>query len=307
MVVMHVEWEVVDLKIFVLGKTAMKEGKSVRDSKGKGQIRKEGGREAAAAVGALLGFYRRIDGRSQKELSTDASLHPSEIAMYESAQRLPSSEALEKISSALKLDPFQSRQLQLVAMHAGRTVLAGHEWTTPDDVLHGVPMFMRRLEKESDFQRAADISNMWVVASKPLAATGKMYEALHKRLLRDETEFVYFIGGGAAEESFQVLWSRLCSDSPRLKAVIPKRLQCVLAPASLCLYHFAICNPGQQSRMFGRAVMHQNGLPVGFYAMDPAQVLRAYQLLDPAYELCKSRKGKSVTTEYGTFRLLEPI
>jgi len=227
--------------------------------------------------------------------------------MYESAQRLPSTDALAKISTALGLDAFQKGQLQVVAGYSNRANSPGHEWLVPDDVLHGVPIFLRKLEKESEFQRDADISEMWIVANKPIALDGKMYEMLRKRLSQDKTKFVYFIGGRSGEESFRALWDHLCSDIPRLKTVIREKLQCVLAPASLCLYHFGICNPGQQSRMFGRAIMYQNGLPVGFYAMDILQVGRAYELLELAYDLCTRNEGKKMTTDYGAFQLITPV
>lgn len=261
---------------------------------------------AALALGCLIGFYRRIDGRAQRVLGSDASLHPSEIALYESGQRLPNFDTLTKISKALGLDAFQERQLHAIAEYREHGDVPGHKWLMPDDVLHGIPMFLRKMDSERKFQKTADISEMWIVTHKPLALEGDSYEMLKKRLTRDRTKFVYFVGGSAGEESFQALWSRLRSESPKLRSLIPEKLQCVLSPPSFGLYHFGICNPGQQSRMFGRGIMYQNGLPVGFYGMDSLQVASAYQLLDPAYDLCKTKKGERVTTDYGTFQLLEP-
>jgi hypothetical protein len=94
---------------------------------------------------------------------------------------------------------------------------------------------------------------------------------------------------------------------PKHKTAITKRLQCVLAPESLCLGHFGICNPGQQSREFGRAIMYQNRLPLGFYAMDSLQVGRAYDILDLAYQECAKNVDKWVDTKFGAFRLVRPL
>jgi len=261
--------------------------------------------ESAAAVGALLGFCRRLDGRSQMNLSEDASLNQSEVALYESGKRLPSKDALSEIAKALDLEAFLTKQLQLVAGYPNRADAPGHEWIVPEDVLQGIPIFLRRLDREYELQRKADISEMWVVTMKPLALSGKMYEMLRERLQQEKTKFVYFVGSDAGEQSFQSLWRDLCSDSPKLRTTILKKLECILAPESICLNHFGICNPGQQSRMFGRAIMYQNGLPVGFYGMDSIQLGRAYEILDPTYRECVRNVGKSVQTKFGTFRMIK--
>jgi hypothetical protein len=58
--------------------------------------------------------------------------------------------------------------------------------------------------------------------------------------------------------------------------------------------------------MFGRSVLYSGGAPVGFAAMDSHQVARAYRVLDVAYNLCKAAPGKDITTDSGSFRLIEP-
>ncbi len=262
--------------------------------------------DAAFAVGSVLGFYRRLDGRSQVALANDAALHPSEVALYESGQRLPSQATLDKIAEQLSLDAFQARQLKLVAGYPNRAEAAGHEWIMPEDILRGLPIFLRRLEREAELQREADISEMWVVAMRPLALEGVIYEILKTRLLHDKTKFVYFVGSEAGEQMFQTLWRRLYTDSPKRAAKTLGKLECILSPEILFLNHFTIANPGQQSRMFGRAIMYQNTLPVGFYPMDPVFVDRASNILQSVYRECVRNVGKDVKLKFGTFRMVRP-
>jgi transcriptional regulator with XRE-family HTH domain len=261
---------------------------------------------ASKALGVLIAFYRHIDGRSQNQLSADASLNPSEVASFEAGRRLPLPQALKRICEKLKLDAFQERQLQIIASFPNRASAVGHEWVVPDDVLEGVPIFLRKPELEHESQVKADISEMWIVTHKPMAQDGAMYDLLRKRLVNERTKFVYFISSHTGEDSFKSLWDRLIADVPSLESKLTLKLQCILSPPSLGLYHCAICDPGQLSRMFGRAILYQNASPVGFYAMDSTQVARAFELLDPVYKRCVAAVGNEVRTDSGVFRMLKP-
>jgi transcriptional regulator with XRE-family HTH domain len=270
-------------------------------------------KEARRSVGALLGFYRRIRALSQKELANKAKkitgrkITASTVAMAESGLGLPRLETLAAISTALGLDRFQTRQLEALVEHPRRASKPGDEWFLPDDVLTGIPLFLRNLTRESVFQREASMTEMWIVTDRPLALGGEMRAMLKKRIFSDKTVFVYFLDSTIGEAPFQTLWSGLCMESPAHRKSITERLQCVLTPASLCLHHYGICNPGAKSEdMFGRSVFYSRGLPVGFAAMDSHQVDRAYRLLDQAYQDCKASPGKDVITEWGTFRLVKP-
>ena len=262
--------------------------------------------QARLAVGSLLGFYRRIRHKSQQQIAASAGLPTSAVAMFEAGQRLPSAEAIEKIARALGMDVFQQQQLQFISTYSGHASAIGEQWFMPDDVLNGTPVFLRNVHHEAEFQRRSSISEMWIVTSRPLALQGEMYEMLKQRLLSDETNFVYFLDSAAGESPFHALWSRLAVDAPGLNKKIMDKLRCVLTPRSFCLFHYGICNPGQLARMFGRLIIYAGGLPVGFLSMDSQQVSRAYDLLSPIYERCKSKPNEPITTEYGDFRFLQP-
>jgi transcriptional regulator with XRE-family HTH domain len=263
-------------------------------------------KQSRLAIGALIGFYRRVKRKSQKDLSIKSRVNASAIAMIEAGERLPTADVLPKLARALELDTFQEKQLEFISAHSGATVPQQEQWFMPEDVLLGTPVFLRKLHQEKEFQQKANISEMWIVTSRPLALDGEMYEMLKTRLVNEQTKFIYFIDSTSGESPFRALWSRLKSDTPELRNSIPEKLQCVLTPASFCLQHYGICNPNQLARMFGRLIVYASGIPVGFLSMDSQQVLRAYYLLSPIYALCKSKPNENVSTEFGTFRLLQP-
>lgn len=261
--------------------------------------------EAKGSIGAILGFYRRIKKKSQKELGDSAQLPASSVAMFEAGKRLPSIDAIQKLSSALGLNSFQTRQLAALSEYPRRPSIAGHEWFLPDDVLSGIPLFLRDLKKEAQFQGAADIREMWLVTGKPLALAGEMYTMLSDRLSSQRTTFVYFIDSTAGEEPFQALWAKLLTERRHRPKDIGNRLKCVLTPGSFSLYHFAICNPGSEvDNVFGRSILYSGGMPIGFVGMDQQQVQRAYSLLSPIYQRCCLDPGSDISTAYGKFRLL---
>lgn len=275
--------------------------------------KREALRESRLAIGALLGFYRRRTERSSQSTSSQfavskrAFIKKSALAMYESGRRTPSMEAIDGLAAALKMDGLQKRQLQLLAEYPTRAAVRGEEWFLPDDVLTGIPVFLRTLLKESQLQREADISEMWIVTSRPLALDGEMYTMLSDRIHDKRTRFVYFVDSGATESPFQALWRKLCSERRHKRSEITERLRCVLVPSSISLSHFAICNPGRtEGDMFGRYVFYAGGAPVGFFAMDSNQVARAYHMLDPIYRRCQMDPGRTVKTPFGEFRLVEP-
>jgi len=256
--------------------------------------------DSRRAVGALLGFYRRIKGKTQAEIAVTAGLKSSALGMFESGLRLPNPEAVSSLAAALDLDAFQLQQLQFISAYSNKGPLIGEQWFLPSDVLNGVPVFLRNMRLEVEAQKEAAISEMWIVASRPLAIGGEFYEVLKGRLLREETKYVYFIDSTAGESPIRDLWSRLSTDAPELKKVLPAKLRCVLVPPSLCLFHYGICNPGQLARMFGRLIVYASGLPVGYLSMDSQQVLSAYQLLAQVFQRLQGEKD--ILTDYGRFR-----
>jgi transcriptional regulator with XRE-family HTH domain len=262
--------------------------------------------DARLAVGALLGFYRRIKRVSQTQavVATEAGLTPSALGMFEAGQRLPSPEAIDKLATALGLDAFQRQQLQFISTYSRQGPIIGEQWFVPEDVLTGTPIFLRNVHQEAVAQRMASISEMWIVTSRLLALEGEMYEGMKARLLKEDTTFVYFIDNTSGESPIRDLWRRLSADAPELGLMLKKKLQCVLVPASLCLYHYGICNPGQLARMFGRLIVYASGIPVGFLSMDSQQVARAYHLLAPIYQRLQTEP--EITTDYGNFRQVHP-
>jgi transcriptional regulator with XRE-family HTH domain len=262
---------------------------------------------ARIAIGAVLGFYRRIQKISQHKLATKAGLTQSSVAMFESGKRLPSVAVIARLGKVLDLNRFQQRQLEILAASPLAAVAAGHEWFLAEDVLHGTPLFLRDLARESKFQISANIREMWVVTRKPLASSGEMFNVLRERLSACETKFIYFIDASAGEAPIHALWSKLRAEPAQREMSISSNLKFVLTPGSFCLYHFAICNPGEGfEEMFGRSIVYAAGVPVGFTGMDAFQVARAYELLSPICQQCLMNPGKRIATAYGDFRLVEP-
>jgi hypothetical protein len=230
--------------------------------------------------------------------------------MFESGQRLPNEATLHQLASALTLDKFAEHQLQVLADYPSRSSLPGDEWFLPEDVLCGTPIFLRDLRREAEIQKTASISEMWIVTARPLALSAPMYGMLKERVLA-KASFVYFIDTAEGESSFRSLWGELSRD-PELKEKevsekdIAARVRCVLSPPSICLQHFGICNPGRFAEMFGRLIVYAKGFPIGYMAMDPDQVKRAYHLLDPVLRDCTALPNQDVAREYGKFRLILP-
>lgn len=266
----------------------------------------------ASAVGLLLGLYRRRKELSQAELASKVSTTAGSIATFESGQRLPQEELLEKLGRALELSPFALHQLDILAKSASHSIYPADDWVLPQDVFSGTPVFLRDLESESRVQADAQIDEMWIVTARPLALAGDMNRMLRDRIAGTKTTFVYFIDSSGGESAFRALWDVLSNDSVLLEAgitreVILQRLTCVLSPSTLCLQHFAICNPGQFNREFGRIIVYSDGKPIGYTFMDKQHVTRAYNLLQEAFERCKSNRGRTVDTENGRFKLVDPL
>jgi hypothetical protein len=251
--------------------------------------------------------------KAQSSLQVDPSgkagkvITSSTIAMAESGRRLPSFETIGAIAVALGLDRFQKRQLEILVEYPHRASKPGDEWFLPDDVLTGIPMFLRTLNKEAAFQREVDMSEMWIVTDRPLALAGEMRDVLKKRLLVDKITFVYFLDVAVGEAPFQSLWSGLAAECPECGEAITERLQCVLTPSSLCLNHFGICNPGaKDGDMFGRSIFYSGGSAIGYAAMEFQHVIRAFRLLDAPYQRCRVSPGKDISDTAGVFRLVRP-
>jgi transcriptional regulator with XRE-family HTH domain len=267
--------------------------------------------KSMSAVGTLLGFYRRRKNLSQAELAAKVESTASTIATFESGQRLPSEKLLDDIGRALEISQFAVHQLDTLAKGAGRDTHPVDDWILPEDVITGTPVFLRDLESESIFQAEANIDEMWIVTARPLALAGEMNRMLRDRIKDTETRFVYFIDSGGGESAFRALWDVLSNDTKMQEAGktrddILSRLTCVLSPSTLCLQHFAICNPGKFNRTFGRIIVYSAGLPIGYTFMDSQHVTRAYNLLQEAFERCKSNRGRPVDTDNGRFKLVDP-
>jgi transcriptional regulator with XRE-family HTH domain len=262
--------------------------------------------ESHLALGALLAFYRRVrwPSKTQAEIAKAAHVTPSALGMFESGKRLPSPDTVDRLAAALGLDSFQAEQLKFIGAYSRQGPLIGEQWFVPEDVLAGTPIFLRDIAHERIRQIEASISEMWIVTSHPLAQQDEMYQALKDRIIRQETDFVYFIDSSVGESPIRALWSRIAAEEPDQRTTLLKRLRCVLIPRSFCLDHYAICNPGQLPRMYGRMIIYASGIPRGFLSMDTQQVLRAYHLLAPIYQQIQLQP--ELSTEYGDFRRVDP-
>src|SRR5208282_1869512 len=165
------------------------------------------------ATGALLAFYRHLREASREQISADAHISVSLIGMIENGTRLATHEALEKMAQALRLTTYQRLQLNAIAGYSAQLPETPGWEVRADDVITGIPLFLRNMEVESQFQERLDIEEVWIVTRRPLALGEPILSMLRSKLLNTEATYVYFVDSRTGEHDFRMLWGRLDLES----------------------------------------------------------------------------------------------
>jgi transcriptional regulator with XRE-family HTH domain len=251
------------------------------------------------AVGALLTFYRHLRDVGRKDLAGAAGVSVSLLGMIENASRLPSHEVLEKLGAQLQLTPYQRLQLHAIAGYSAPLPEAPGWEVRADDLITGVPLFLRNMKLEYEFQGSLDIEEAWVVTRRPLALEEPVFSMLKNKLLNTDANYVYFVDERFGKHDFETLWNRLGLESDdrwkkkkakRVAAGDPEQLTFVLSPPTLCAatHTLALFNPRSATRpRFGRAVYYGGGAPIGVYALDLVLYEQLASLLKEVYIDCE--------------------
>jgi transcriptional regulator with XRE-family HTH domain len=256
-----------------------------RNLKAKDRTRKEEKERdpAARSVGAVISFYRRAKGKTQKKLIEDAQgiISATSLAMIEGGTRLPTEKALRFLCDQLQLSAFQIEQLEDLLHDSERTDEQRLKSIMPSDVLQGRALFLRPPGDDSTLLESAGVEEIWIITKSPLTVKKKYYEMLRERLKSGKLRSTYFVDSDAGKSQFVELYQMLLKD-PNLdsdaKNVLSDRLRCIIVPSTLTIFGFVLFNPNIPNRMFGRSVvMDQNGLTVGVIPMDTPKVAAAFR------------------------------
>lgn len=272
------------------------------------------------ALGALLTFYRNLHEFSRQELAPQASISVSLLGMIENGARLPSQHVLEALGSALQLSAYQRLQLHAIAGYSAQLPEAPGWEVRPDDLIQGVPLFLRNMRLEFEFQKGLDIEESWVVTRRPLALDEPALSMLKEKLLNTDANYVYFVDARSGRYDFATLWHRLELDKNvrwqekrkhRFAEGKPDQLACVLSPPTLCAptHTIALFNPRSTTKpRFGRAAYYGGGTPIGVYALDFVLYEQLVSLLKEIYVDCAKNPEESFpkdATNWGTFTMLD--
>jgi transcriptional regulator with XRE-family HTH domain len=278
--------------------------------------------EKKLAVGTLLTFYRRLRKVSREDLAGLSSISVSLLGMIENGARLPSQDALDRLARHLKLSSYQHVQLHALAGYSAQLPEAPGWEIRPDDLIQGVPLFLRNMQLESDFQKKLDIEESWIITRRPLALDEPVLSMLKSNILNTDAAYVYFVDARSGRQDFITLWDRLdlASDARwkekregRTKDGKPEQLAFVLSPPTLCAstHTIALFNPRSATRpRFGRTAYYGGGTPIGVYALDLVLVDQLVSLLKEVYIDCEKNPGQSFPKDPsvgGAFTMLNPL
>lgn len=271
------------------------------------------------ATGALLTFYRHLREASREEIAGKAHVSISLIGMIENGTRLPTQEVLEKVTQALQLSTYQRLQLHAVAGYSAQLPESPGWEVRADDVITGIPLFLRNMQVESQFQERLDIEEAWIVTRRPLALDEPVLSMLRSKLLNTEATYVYFVDARTGEHDFRTLWDRLDLESEtswlekcktRTAAGKPEQLRVVLSPPTLCAstHTISLFNPRSTTKArFGRAAYYGGGTAIGVYPLDRVLYEQLVSALRDVYTDCEKNPGTVFPRDartWGSFRLL---
>jgi transcriptional regulator with XRE-family HTH domain len=254
------------------------------------KTRKDREREAARAVGAVISFYRRARGKTQKKLIERGKgiVSASSLAMIEGGSRLPTEKALRFLCEQLNLSAFQVEQLDYLAHDLDRTDEQRLQSIMPMDVVQGRALFLRPPGDDSMLLEGAGVGEVWIITKSPLTTKRPYYEMMRDRLKSGRLRSTYFIDSDTGKAQFVELYRALLGDAhldTPTKKVLSDRLRCIIVPSTLTIFGFVLFNPNVPNRMFGRSVvMDQYGLTIGVIPMDPPKVAAAFRELNKIVE-----------------------
>ena len=275
-----------------------------RPRNGTAKVKTKGNKEkdAARSVGAVVSFYRRARGKTQKKLIEHGKgiLSASSLAMIEGGSRLPTEKALRYLCEQLELSAFQVEQLEHLVHDLERTDEQRMQSIMPSDVLQGRALFLRPPGDDSTLLESAGVTEVWIITKSPLTTKKPYYEMLRARLKKVRS--TYFVDSDTGKAQFIELYRTLSKDpelDSQTKNVLSDRLRCIIVPSTLTIFGFVLFNPNVPNRMFGRSVvMDQNGLSIGVIPMDPPKVAAALREFNKIVEkLGTSRKGATGARE----------
>jgi transcriptional regulator with XRE-family HTH domain len=270
------------------------------------------------ATGSLLGFYRHLRNKSREDLANAAKISVSMLGMVENGTRLPTKEVLESLGQALELGAYQRLQLHAIAGFSAQISESPGWEVRADDVISGVPLFLRSMGVESKFQESLDIDEAWIVTRRPLALDEPVLSMLKSKLLNTDASYVYFVDSRTGAHDFRTLWHRLdlVSDhdwiqktKDRAASGKSEQLKVVLSPPTLCAstHTISLFNPRSETKArFGRAAYYGGGMPIGVYPLDRVLYEQLVGVLKEVYVDCERSPGKTFprdTTMWGGFCL----
>jgi transcriptional regulator with XRE-family HTH domain len=274
------------------------------------------------AVGALLAFYRHLRERSRQQLASAATISVSLLAMVENGTRLPSQEVLEKLGEALGLSTYQRLQLHAIAGYSAQLPEAPGWEVRADDLIRGVPLFLRNTQLEFQFQGKLDIEEAWIVTRRPMALDEPVLSMLKSKLLHTDANYVYFVDARTGEDDFKTLWNRLYLEGnphwlgkkkQRAAAGTREQLTFVLSPPTLCasIHTVSLFNPRSTTKpRFGRAAYYGGGTPIGVYPLDFVLYEQLVSLLKEVYVDCEKNPERMFPkdpTVWGSFKIAKAI
>jgi transcriptional regulator with XRE-family HTH domain len=274
------------------------------------------------AVGALLSFYRHLREMSRQQLAPAATISVSLLAMVENGTRLPSQDVLERLGGALRLSTYQRLQLHGIAGYSAQLPEAPGWEVRPDDLIRGVPLFLRNTQLEFQFQKNLDIEEAWIVTRRPMALEEPVLSMLKSKLLNTDANYVYFVDTRTGEDDFKTLWNRLDIETnphwmekrkKRAAAGEREQLTFVLSPPTLCasIHTISLFNPRSTTKpRFGRAAYYGGGTPIGVYPLDFVLYEQLVSLLKEVYVDCEKNPKRAFPqdpTIWGSFKLAKSI
>jgi transcriptional regulator with XRE-family HTH domain len=250
----------------------------------------------AKAIGLLIGFYRRRKGWTQTELAERASVPRPNVPMFEAGNRTPHGEVLRSILQALDVHPYVEHLIQDMSFYRPWAPDAhGTGSMSPEDVLTGIPIFLRPITAEFLLPGIEKLERVWIATRNPYEVSSEK-TFLRSFLLRNlrTVEFTYFTD---SLEPWRSLCDILRHAEPALAAEMDKNLRCIPVPGTHLVSEFMIFNPSMTTQSIGLTIMTSRGFPLGTYPMDVTQARNVYETFANIVRFCElSKDGRRRVT-----------
>ena len=246
-------------------------------------------------------------------------MSPSFLGMIENGARLPTEDALEELAIKLGLTGFQRLQLKAVAGYSGQLQEARGSEIRPSDLIEGTPLFLRKMETESEFQDKLVLEEVWIVTRRPMSMEGPYLKWLRGKLLNSDCIYTYFVDARFGESDFATLWDRLDLESDpewrkkvelRHQTNMQEQLRFVLCPPALSAanHTVALFNPRSLTLpKFGRVGYYDNGIPIGVHGIDRSLYDQVVTLIKEFIADCEKYPNQPFPRDpsiHGTYKLI---